>query len=121
MVPPSPLPQFVYKIVSEAPPESQPEQYPLSQLDKKDGFVHLSVGQQIPHTAALFFKDASTLWVMKLVLGDELKEKMNWDIPQCPHLYWNFGAKDVNSVRRFDRSANTTWDTQGVMDREWLE
>jgi hypothetical protein len=44
--PPSPLPEFVYKITRTAPPDPIPEQYPLSDLDRQDGFVHLSVSWQ---------------------------------------------------------------------------
>lgn len=45
--PPSPLPEFVYKITLEAPPSPIPESYPLSELDQKDGFVHLSTSWQV--------------------------------------------------------------------------
>ena len=40
-------PDFVYKIVPSAPPTPIPSQYPLSELDQKDGFVHLSTGTQV--------------------------------------------------------------------------
>lgn len=43
---PSPLPKFVYKIVPSAPPSPIPDEYPLSDLDKADGFVHLSTADQ---------------------------------------------------------------------------
>lgn len=47
MAPPSPLPEFVYKITPTAPPDPIPEAYPLSDLDRQDGFVHLSTAQQV--------------------------------------------------------------------------
>jgi len=38
----------VYKIVPSAPPDPLPaEEYPLSELDRKDGFVHLSTAWQV--------------------------------------------------------------------------
>ena len=40
-------PRFVYKIVPTAPPEPIPEAYPLSDLDKKDGFIHLRTATQV--------------------------------------------------------------------------
>jgi uncharacterized protein (DUF952 family) len=49
MAAPSPLPEFVYKITPAAPPNPIPEEYPLSELDQKDGFVHLSTGWQVRH------------------------------------------------------------------------
>ena len=45
--PPSPLPEFVYKIIPSAPPDPIPDSYPLSELDQKDGFVHLSASWQV--------------------------------------------------------------------------
>lgn len=47
MAPPTPLPTYVYKIVPTAPPSPIPAQYPLSELDQKDGFVHLSIAKQV--------------------------------------------------------------------------
>ena len=49
--PPSPLPEFVYKITPTPPPDPIPEAYPLSDLDRKDGFVHLSTAWQVSTTA----------------------------------------------------------------------
>lgn len=43
-------PKYVYKIVPNAPPEPIPQEFPLSDLDKQDGFIHLSTGQQVRHT-----------------------------------------------------------------------
>jgi hypothetical protein len=45
--PPDPLPEFVYKITPTAPPDPIPEAYPLSDLDRQDGFVHLSTAKQV--------------------------------------------------------------------------
>jgi len=45
--PPSPLPEFVYKITPTPPPDPIPEAYPLSDLDRTDGFVHLSTAWQV--------------------------------------------------------------------------
>ena len=44
---PSPLPTYVYKILPEAPPTPLPSPYPPSELDRKDGFVHLSSAEQV--------------------------------------------------------------------------
>src|ERR1700753_3112603 len=57
---------YVYKIMDTAPPASMPASLPLSELDTKDGFIHLSDGKQIPITANLFFKDTPELWVLKI-------------------------------------------------------
>lgn len=47
----SETPQFVYKILPEAPAEPLPAQLPLSELDAKDGFVHLSTATQVNSSA----------------------------------------------------------------------
>jgi hypothetical protein len=47
MEPPNPLPKYVYKIIPTPPPNPIPETYPLSLLDQKDGFVHLSTAKQV--------------------------------------------------------------------------
>lgn len=43
-------PKYVYKIVPTAPPEPLPAEYPLSELDQTDGFVHMSTAEQVKHT-----------------------------------------------------------------------
>ncbi|KAI1260961.1 hypothetical protein F5Y18DRAFT_431750 [Xylariaceae sp. FL1019] len=109
MAPPAPLPAFVYKIVPTAPPSPIPAEYPLSELDQQDGFVHLSTATQIPKTADLFFKDATSLWVIKLRYKPEWHGATNWDVPGCPHLYGNFGAGDVEGTKHFTRADDETW------------
>lgn len=52
MAPPDPLPKYVYKITPTAPPEPIPEEYPLSDLDKQDSFVHLSTSWQVRHRSS---------------------------------------------------------------------
>ncbi|GAP85863.1 hypothetical protein SAMD00023353_1401650 [Rosellinia necatrix] len=109
MAPPTPLPTYVYKIVPAAPPSPIPVQYPLSELDQKDGFVHLSVATQIPTTAGLFFKESTTLWILKIRFKSDFQPATNWDVPGCPHLYGNFGAADVEGAREFSRSEGEAW------------
>ncbi|KAI1502867.1 hypothetical protein F5X99DRAFT_407673 [Biscogniauxia marginata] len=103
MAPPSPLPTYVYKIVPSAPPSPLPASYPLSELDQKDGFVHLSTATQIPTTADLFFGSSARLWVLKVRFADKFHADTTWEVPGCPHLYGNFGAGDVEGVREFSR------------------
>lgn len=45
--PPSPLPEFVYKIITDPPPSPIPAEYPLSDLDAQDDFIHLSTAWQV--------------------------------------------------------------------------
>ena len=43
---PDPLPKYTYKIVPSSPPEVLPAEYPVSELDQKDGFIHMSTAAQ---------------------------------------------------------------------------
>ena len=56
-----PFPPYVYKILSEEPPDPLPHTLPLTPLDKEDGFIHLSIGKRVPLTAALYFASYTTL------------------------------------------------------------
>lgn len=128
-------PIYVYKIVPCAPPEPFPAEYPLSDLDKNDGFVHLSTGSQVwnamdqrnlllmPHlqvplTADRFFNDTSSLWLIKFELAN-LTSLIKWE-GGFPHLYGNFGAKDVHSTHKCERAENQSW-TRSLRSSPWLE
>ena len=63
---PSPLPTYLYKILPSAPPSPLPDRLPLSDLDRNDGFIHLSTSEQVPGTADRFFGSFSELWLLKL-------------------------------------------------------
>lgn len=63
---PSPLPTYLYKILPTAPPSPLPTRLPLSDLDRKDGFIHLSTAEQVPGTAAKYFSEFDHLWLLKL-------------------------------------------------------
>ncbi|KAM7185399.1 Protein of unknown function (DUF952) domain containing protein [Naviculisporaceae sp. PSN 640] len=124
--PPSPLPEFVYKITPDAPPDPVPEAYPLSELDRQDGFVHLSTSWQIPITADLYFSQVPKFWIIKLRLSNFDLTKVKWDeavgTNGCPHLYDNFGAKDVVDVRLFEKTADQKWSEVlgGQDEKAWL-
>ncbi|KAM0664213.1 hypothetical protein MY8738_003376 [Beauveria namnaoensis] len=111
-------PQFVYKILPEAPIEPLPGLLPLSELDAKDGFVHLSTATQVPQTADLFFAEHTKLWVVKLELS-KLSDPVKFE-NGYPHLYGNFGALEIDSISRFERNQEQTWaDSMGTSS--WLE
>jgi len=91
----TPIPPYVYKIIPEPPPTVLPHTLPLSDFDQKDGLIHLSDAGQIPKTAALFFKENSTLWVLKISKAavEADGERLKWadELSGCIHLY---GAKE---------------------------
>ncbi|KAK7413419.1 hypothetical protein QQX98_007721 [Neonectria punicea] len=111
-------PKFVYKILPSAPPEPFPKENPLSELDQKDGYIHLSIAAQVPGTAGRFFNHTSSLWVAKLRLADFI-ELIKWE-DGFPHLYGNFGVDWVDSVVKFTKPEDQTW--AEVLERSaWLE
>ncbi|KAK0384996.1 hypothetical protein NLU13_7474 [Sarocladium strictum] len=109
--------QFLYKIIPGPPPEPIPAQYPLSDLDKHSGFVHLSKASQVPGTGDLFFTEASDLWVLKLVAG-KFEKNTKWE-DGFPHLYGNFGHDEVDSVERFQRPSGKKW-SEVMAGSKWL-
>ncbi|KAK8056425.1 hypothetical protein PG993_001652 [Apiospora rasikravindrae] len=146
--PPSPLPKYVYKIIPTAPLSPIPETYPPSDLDRQDGFIHLSNAEQIrttwgladpsvtqiqvPKIADMFFTQASRLWVLKLRFSPPFAEKTRWEGPMdgCVHLYGEFGAADVEDAKEFTRSSGVwvggdeSWAatmTQRDGEHAWLE
>lgn len=46
MPPPNPLPKYIWKIL-DSDPSPLPEGLPLSDLDRGDGFIHLSTPEQV--------------------------------------------------------------------------
>ena len=59
-------PKSLYKILDQQPPDPIPETLPATELDKSDGFIHLSNAEQTPITAKLFFSDFDELWILRL-------------------------------------------------------
>jgi uncharacterized protein (DUF952 family) len=84
-------------------------------------------GKKVPITASLFFKDTTTFHILKLRLANFDAAAVKWDEVDgtngCPHLYGNFGAADVVSVREFRRGEGQTWREvfEGEAERGWLE
>ena len=78
------VPTFVYKIIpSDVPPPSPlPEILPPSDLDKKDGFIHLSTANQILGTLRLIFADEARVYVLRISY-DKVKESIKWEEGSC--------------------------------------
>ncbi|CAM1501100.1 Fc.00g102620.m01.CDS01 [Cosmosporella sp. VM-42] len=111
-------PKYVYKIVPSCPPEPFPEEYPLSDLDRNDGFIHLSTATQVPLTADLFFNNLPSLWVIKLRFI-EFESSSKWE-DGFPHLYGNFGKDYLESVQQFDKTGDQPW-SEIMKGAAWLE
>ncbi|KAJ4022343.1 hypothetical protein NW752_000453 [Fusarium irregulare] len=111
-------PKYIYKIIPSPPEDPFPKEHPLSDLDRNDGFVHLSTSSQVPKTADLFFTKATSLWVIKLEYV-QFADSMKWE-GGFPHLYGNFGADHVDSIEKFAREQDQTWG-EVMAKSNWLE
>ena len=119
---PSPLPQYVYKILPEAPPDPLPSSLPKSALDEKDGFIHLSTAKQIPGTASLIYAQANSLSLLKIPL-DRIEEATKWEETGSgyfPHLYRaELVRGDIVDVKEFTREGPEHW-TDVLSNDAWL-
>ncbi|KAI9058190.1 hypothetical protein FKP32DRAFT_1582397 [Trametes sanguinea] len=116
-----PLPSYVYKILPSPPPSPLPAALPLSDLDRQDGFIHLSTAAQVPATASLFFASATALSLLKV---DTRKTRESggtykWveGMPGCPHLYagkegeWvALGSGNVVDWKEVRRAEGQSWE-----------
>ena len=119
---PSPLPQYVYKILSEGPADPLLSSLPKSALDAKDGFIHLSTAEQIPATASRFYSHANSLSLLKIPL-DRIEAATKWEESGSgcfPHLYGaELGREEVVDVKEFKRENPEQW-TNILRNDAWL-
>jgi hypothetical protein len=117
-----PFPRYVYKILSEEPPEPLPYMLPLTPLDKQDGFIHLSAGWRLAETTSLYFGSYTTIWLLRVDTEVARGEKawFKWGDPGCVHMYgpsddddetrWaRMGGGVVVEVRRIARDDDEEW------------
>lgn len=75
---------YVYKLVpsSMAIPDILPERLPVSDLDSKSGFIHLSTASQVPNTLKFFFAEESQVFVLRLKY-DDIEKDVRWEDPKA--------------------------------------
>ncbi|KAF8582994.1 hypothetical protein K439DRAFT_1390944 [Ramaria rubella] len=129
-----PNPSFVYKLVpSSSPlPVPLPEALPVSDLDSKSGFVHLSTAVQIPGTLKHFFADSSTVYVLKVPYA-VIEKDVRWEDPKAevcgerggegmfPHLYngLRLGNAEIESFQLWMKTEGG-WEEALEKARAWL-
>lgn len=119
---PIPLPEYVYKILPEAFPDPLPLTLPLSALDAKDGFIHLSTADQTPATAGLFFSQTNSLSLLKIPLA-RIEKHVKWEEASSgcfAHLYGaDIGRKEVVEAKGFKKEDTEEW--TNVLEKDaWL-
>ena len=83
------------------------ESIPLGDLDRKDGFVHLSTIEQVLETLNRYFSVEQKPLIIVLD-EDRIREFLKWEIvPQrnhdsFPHLYRQLHFDDIRGVWRID-------------------
>ncbi len=97
-----PKPEFVYRLISQDDwRQAQAERIVAYQaIDQQDGFLHLSVRDQVLDTAALYFKDRDDLLALEISyqkIAQDLKFEPSRDGVLFPHLY---GQLSVAAITR---------------------
>ncbi|KAF8517740.1 hypothetical protein BU17DRAFT_49413 [Hysterangium stoloniferum] len=130
---PSP-PTFIYKLVpSSSPlPDTIPEALPVSDLDLKSGFVHLSTAIQIPGTLKYFFAQEAKVYVLRIPY-EPIEKNIKWEDPKAevcgnrggegmfPHLYngLRLGCNEIESVQVWEKTGDS-WDEVLKNAESWL-
>ncbi|CAG8959469.1 hypothetical protein HYFRA_00001367 [Hymenoscyphus fraxineus] len=76
--PPGP-PKYIYKILPTSPPSPLPDCLPLSDLDSRDGFIHMSTSKQILGTLQNFFISAPSVVILR-VLYERVEPRIKWEM-----------------------------------------
>lgn len=78
------VPLYVYKLVPSTASfigPIIPERLPVSDIDQKSGFIHLSTAFQVPNTLKGFFKDEPIVYVLR-ILYENVEHDIRWESPE---------------------------------------
>ena len=83
------------------------EWVPLNELDKKDGFVHLSTVDQVLETLNRYFVVEQNPLIL-ILDRDRLEKKLRWEVvphrdhKSFPHLYRQIHFDDITGIWKVD-------------------
>ena len=86
---------------------TEQENIPLNDLDKKDGFVHLSTVDQVLETLSRYFVVEQKPLIL-ILDRERLEKKLRWEIvphrdhKSFPHLYRKIHFDDIKGIWRVD-------------------
>ncbi|RMJ25053.1 hypothetical protein PHISP_04072 [Aspergillus sp. HF37] len=128
------FPYYIYKLAPSTIPvrEPIPERLPVSELDQRSGFIHLSTAIQVPNTLKRFFKDEPIVYVLRIEYQN-VEQDVRWETPEgnvCgprpdeglfPHLYngLKLGRDEVESLGVW-KNEDDCWDKALRQARPWL-
>ncbi|KAH8112925.1 hypothetical protein DFH11DRAFT_391688 [Phellopilus nigrolimitatus] len=130
---PTPLPNYVYKIlpntsVYQGTPIPVPSdwEFPQTQIDLDDGFVHLSTHAQLAGTLSSFFDGDATVQLLKIDFKRASAFKVvkwekasNGDV--FPHLYARLTGDLVNELKIVAKGESWGQTTKTLEEKGWLE
>mgnify|MGYP001349901033 FL=1 len=104
----------IYKILRELEwKEAQESGQIITDLDKQDGFIHLSTASQLAATLAFFFKDSDYLQLLQLDLDKIDVKKLIYEAPYSnegkrksafPHLYSQLMTNQITESWTIERA-----------------
>ena len=86
----------------------------LSEVDTKDGFIHLSTAVQLAATLSFFFKGSETVLLLQLDMDKIEMNKLIFEEPypndglrkgSFPHLYCELKTDQISNVWTIERGA----------------
>ena len=86
----------------------------ISDVDKIDGFIHLSTAVQLAATLSFYFKDSEIVFLLQLDLEKIEKDKLIFEVPtpndglrksSFPHLYSELTTDQISNVWFIERGA----------------
>ncbi|BFZ54951.1 hypothetical protein PYCC9005_001989 [Savitreella phatthalungensis] len=111
---------FAYKIGESFPSETP---LPVSELDRKDGFIHMSTADQVPGTVGRFFKGVKKVTLIKVRL-QTIDHKLKWEQSSnhgtFPHIYGDLLQSDIVDRAEFTLDEGGDWETL-LSQAEFLE
>ncbi|GAA5876737.1 hypothetical protein JCM16303_006270 [Sporobolomyces ruberrimus] len=134
------IPAYVYKIV--VTPKSNPRytfpipipashEFVLSELDAKDGFIHLSSAPQLHQVLSRFFSSETSVLLLKIDYARLSGFKVvKWEQggsngEEFPHLYRTLEGEYVESVEELQKGENQEKEWERALEelekKGWLE
>jgi uncharacterized protein (DUF952 family) len=73
-------PKYIYKILppNSPPPSPLPLALPVSALDARDNFIHMSTSRQVIGTLRNFFKGEDYVWMLRIPYA-RVEEWIKWE------------------------------------------